>query len=86
MALTKIYNKYPVDDKGFSFTAPYNAPEGFSDKECHQCGHEVRGEGVFATGARIVYPEENYEYQPFEMECLKNLWTSCTNCNWDEYS
>ena len=86
MTLSKIYNKYPVDDKGFSFTAPYNAPEGFSGFECHQCGHEVRGEGVFATGARIVYPEYDHDYQPFEMERLKNLWAICTKCDWNEYS
>ena len=81
-----IYNRYEVDDRGFTFTAPYNAPEGFSDKECPQCEHLLQGNGVFATGVKIVYPEYDYEYQPYEMECLKNLWMRCTNCGWNEYS
>ena len=83
---TKMFNKYEIDDRGYSFTAPYNAPEGFSDNKCHQCGHEVQGEGVFATGVKIIYTEIDYEYQPFETECLKNIWAVCTNCDWDEYS
>ena len=49
---TKIYNKYKVDDRGYSFTAPYNAPEGFSERNCSNCEHPVKGEGVFATGVR----------------------------------
>ena len=83
---TKMYNKYEIDDRGYSFTAPYNAPEGFSDNECCQCGYPVKGEGVFATGVKIIYTEYDYEYQPFEMECLKNIWAVCPNCDWNEYS
>ena len=83
---TKIYNKYEVDDRGYSFTAPYNAPEGFSESNCSNCEHPVKGEGVFATGVKIVYPEYDYEYQPFEMECLKNVWMECTNCDENQYS
>ena len=83
---TKMFNKYETDDRGYSFTAPYNAPEGFSDNDCPQCGYPVKGEGEFATGVKIAYPEIDYEYQPFETECLKNIWAICTNCNWDEYS
>ena len=81
-----MFNKYETDDRGYSFTAPYNAPEGFSDNDCPQCGYPVKGEGEFATGVKIAYPEIDYEYQPFETECLKNIWAICTNCNWDEYS
>ena len=83
-----MFNKYEIDDRGYSFTAPYNAPEGFSDNECHECGHLVKGEAVFATGVKIVYTlgEYDYEYQPFEMECIKNIWAVCPNCDWNEYS
>jgi len=81
-----MFNKYETDDRGYSFTAPYNAPEGFSDNDCPQCGYPVKGEGEFATGVKIAYPEIDYEYQPFETECLKNIWAICTNCNWAEYS
>ncbi len=81
-----MFNKYEIDDRGYSFTAPYNAPEGFSDNDCPQCGYPVKGEGEFATGVKIAYPEIDYEYQPFETECLKNICGICTNCNWDEYS
>ena len=84
--MTKIYNKYEIDRDGYTFTAPYNAPEGFSDVNCFECGHEVKGKGVFATGVKIVYPKYDHEYQPFEMECLKNLWMECTNCGLNEYS
>ena len=38
---TKIYNKYKVCTKGYTFTAPYNAPEGFSEKHCPECNHLV---------------------------------------------
>ena len=82
---TMIHNKYKVDDEGYSFTAPYNAAEGFSDRDCLECGHEVQGEGVFATGVKIIYTE-NYEYQPLKMELLKNIWMECSNCGWDQYS
>ena len=95
---TKIYNKYEVDDRGYSFTAPYNAPEGFSENRCGVCEYPVKGEGVFATGVKIVYEKDepldesgvtlgyDHEYQPYEMECLKNLWMKCGNCGWNQYS
>jgi len=83
---TKIYNKYKVCTKGYTFTAPYNAPEGFSEKHCPECNHLVEGEGIFATGVKIVYKEYDHEYQPFEMEHLSNIRMVCANCNWNEYS
>jgi len=83
---TKVYNKYKVDDRGYAFTAPYNAPVGFSERHCSGCGYLMKGKGVFATGAKIVYTEYDYEYQPFEMECLKNIWMECTNCDENQYS
>jgi len=96
--MPRMYNKYEIDDRGYSFTAPYNAPEGFSDNHCPQCGYPVKGEGVFATGVKIVYKADepldesgmtlgyDHEYQPYEMECHKNISAVCTNCDWNEYS
>ena len=92
------FGKYIVDDRGYSFVAPYNSPEGFSDRTCYECGHPVNGEGVFATGVKIVYGKDepldshgttlgyDHEYQPSPLENLKNIWAVCTNCEWNQYS
>ena len=86
MTTTKMYNKYEVCAKGYTFTAPYNAPEGFSPRSCDKCGHPVEGKGVFATGVKIVNKEYDHEYQPFEVECLQNIWMVCPKCDWNEFS
>ena len=83
--MTLVCNKYETDAAGRTFIAPYNV-EAFGSYECPVCGRATKGEGVFATGAVIPRKEFGMEdYEPFEGECLQNLWNEC-DCGWNEYS
>ena len=80
-----VFNKYETDEAGRTFIAPYNV-ETFGHYECPDCGMTTRGEGVFATGATLPRKEFGLkDYEPFEGECLQNLWNEC-DCGWNEYS
>mgnify|MGYP003134347933 FL=1 len=69
-----------TDPLGRFFTAPYNDGQGFTDKDCPECGRAVQGEGVYATGAKLP------EYSPSELEWLKNIFMVCPHCGWNQYS
>ena len=74
-------NQREVDPHGRFFTASYNDGQGFTDKDCPECGQAVQGEGVYATGALL-----QDDYRPSELEWLKNIYMVCPHCGWNQYS
>ena len=76
-----------LDPKGRFFTASYNDGQGFTDKDCPECGRAVQGEGVYATGAKLpAYWKDGEYYNPSELEWLKNIFMVCPHCGWNQYS
>ena len=53
---------------------------------CPECGGDVAGEGIFATGEPLVYDDPEYTYTPQRGEMLKGIWQECVNGDWDQYS
>ena len=56
------------------------------DSACPECGGDVEGEGIFATGEPLVYENPDWNYTPTEGEMLKNIWQECVNGDWNQYS
>ena len=48
---------------------------------CPECGTQIEGEGVIATGVPLPHGDE-----PFKGELLRNIWIECDECGWDQGS
>jgi hypothetical protein len=51
------------------------------------CGGEITGTAVFATGETLYFSSpKGHSYTPSEGEILKYIWLECNKCDWNQAS